>query len=249
MATRTDEDIKGEVRERYSEVARNAVSCCDSSCCEDTSALYTIQETQELPSEAVLASAGCGNPTALASLRPGETVVDFGSGGGIDCFLAARAVGPRGKVIGVDMTPDMVELARANAEKLGLSNVEFHLTDMEHTPIRGGSVDVVISNCVICLAPNKDSVFQEAFRVLRPGGRVFFSDMVLVQDLPEDVAADMDNWVSCLGGAELKATYLERLRRAGFEIVEVLSEHPLENSEGWRAEVRSMNIAAGKPAA
>ena len=249
VTTRTDEDIKGEVRGHYSEVAKNAVSCCDSSCCEDTSTLYTIQEIQELPSEAVLASAGCGNPTAVASLKPGDTVVDFGSGGGIDCFLAARAVGPRGKVIGVDMTPDMVDLARGNAEKLGLSNVEFHLTDMEHTPITGGSVDVVISNCVICLAPNKDSVFQEAFRILRPGGRVFFSDMVLVQELPADVAADMDNWVSCLAGAELKETYLKRLSKAGFEAVEVLSEHPLDNSEGWRAEVRSMNITADKPAA
>ena len=248
MATRTDEEIKGEVRGHYAEVAKNAVDCCDNSCCEDASTLYTIQEIQELPSEAVLASAGCGNPTAVASLKPGDTVVDFGSGGGIDCFLAARAVGPEGKVIGVDMTPDMVNLARANAVKLEMSNVEFHLTDMEHTPIDSGSVDVVISNCVICLAPNKDSVFQEAFRILRPGGRVFFSDMVLVEKLPKDAAEDIDNWVACLSGAELKATYLGRLRTAGFEAMEILSEHPLDNSEGWRAGVRSMNITAGKPA-
>ena len=266
MTTRTGEEIKGEVRDHYSQVANNAAACCDTdcyqdtsvasnaeaccdtACCDDHSTLYTIEEIRELPSEAVLASAGCGNPTALASLKAGETVVDFGSGGGIDCFLAARAVGPEGKVIGVDMTPDMVALARANAEKLELSNVEFHLTDMESTPLSGDSADVVISNCVICLAPNKDAVFQEAFRILRPGGRVFLSDMVLVQELPKDVAEDVDNWVSCLGGTELKDTYLGRLSTAGFDSIEVLSENPLENSEGWRAGVRSMIIRATKSA-
>ena len=246
MAEIRDKDVKQRVQGHYSAIAKTA-SCCETSCCEDVSTLYTAEERERLPAEAVMASAGCGNPTALASLKPGETVVDFGSGGGIDCFLAARAVGPEGNVIGVDMTPDMVDLARANARKLGLSNVEFHLSEMERTPIPDSSADVLMSNCVICLAPDKDAVFQEAFRILRPGGRVFISDMVLIEELPSHVAADMDNWVSCLGGAELKSTYLGRLESAGFMDVEILSEAPLEDAQGWRSSVRSANIRAHKP--
>ena len=255
MVTAGEEQVKGVVRERYSAVARSASDGRgDTLCCapqgDDLNVipLYTSVETDGLPSEALMASAGCGNPTALASLKPGETVVDFGSGGGIDCFLAAKAVGPQGKVIGVDMTPDMVKLARSNARTLGLPNVEFYLTDMERTPIPDGSVDVVISNCVICLAPDKDAVFREGFRILRSGGRIFVSDMALEEELPVEVTADMTNWVSCLGGAELKTTYLERIRSAGFADVEITSEVPLENSEGWRAKVRSVNVSARKPA-
>ena len=247
MALVGNREIKEVVREHYAGVARGAADCCDSSCCSDVSTLYTLDETAGLPPEATMASAGCGNPTALASLKPGETVVDFGSGGGIDCFLAARAVGPEGKVIGVDMTADMVHLARRNARTLGLSNVEFHLTEMERTPLPDHSADVIISNCVINLAPDKDAVFEEAFRILRPGGRLFVSDMVLVEDLPAEVEADTDNWVACLSGAELKTTYLGRLQRAGFEDVEVLSEENVEGAEEWRGRVRSMNIHAVKP--
>ena len=143
-------------------------------------------------------------------------MADFGSGGGIDCFLAAKVVGVEGRVIGVDMTPDMVELARSNAVKLGLSNVEFHLSEMESTPIEDASVDVLISNCVINLAPDKDAVFREAFRILKPGGRVYISDMLLVKELPEAARADMSNWVACLGGAEPVEVYLGRMRGAGF---------------------------------
>ena len=247
MATSRDQEIKEAVRERYSEVARGAIGCCDSSCCAQESALYTGEETEGVPSEAVMASAGCGNPTALASLAPGETVVDLGSGGGIDCFLAARTVGPTGRVIGVDMTPEMVRLAKSNARKLGLSNVEFHLVEIERTPIPDDSVDVIISNCVICLAPDKDAVFREAFRILRPGGRLFVSDMVLVGELPAEVVADVEAWVSCLGGGESQTVYLQRLSRAGFVDVEIASSDPLNNQEGWMSVVRSMSVKALKP--
>lgn len=247
MVTLNEEEIKKLVRQRYASVARGASSCCAPSSGGKTLPLYTPEEVAGLPEEALGASAGCGNPTALASLQPGETVVDFGSGGGIDCFLAARAVGPTGKVIGVDMTPDMVSLARGNARKLGLSNVQFYLAEMEHTPIRDESADVIISNCVINLAPDKDAVFREAFRILRPGGRVFISDMVLVKELPAEVAADARHWTACLAGAELKDMYLQRMRNAGFVDVEVLSEAALAD-DGWMASVRSMNIRAVKPA-
>ena len=240
-------EIKEIVRERYSEVARGA-SCCTDACCPPEEAhLYTIAETKSVPLEAVAASAGCGNPTGLASLKAGETLVDFGSGGGIDCFLAAQAVGRDGQVIGIDMTPDMVELARSNARKLGLPNVEFHLAEMERTPLPDDSVDVVISNCVICLAPDKDLVFREAFRILRPGGRMFVSDMILAKELPAKVTADASHWVSCVAGAELKETYLERLANAGFVDVEMFSETPLDGFESWRSSVRSTNLSAIKP--
>jgi arsenite methyltransferase len=247
MTQLNEQQVKEIVQERYAEVARGASSCCEPSCCSVESSLYTIADTEGLPTEAVMASAGCGNPAALASLNPGETVVDFGSGGGIDCFLAARAVGPQGKVIGIDMTPDMVNLAKDNARKLNLSNVEFHLTEMEHTPIPDDSVDVIISNCVINLAPDKDAVFREVFRILRPGGRMAVSDMVLTEELPDDVAADPANWVACLSGAELKPVYLERLEKAGFVKVEVVSESPFETSKSWGSRVHSMNIQAQKP--
>ncbi len=247
MVKERDREIRQAVQEHYTEVARGATSCCESSCCGESSALYTVEELNVLPVEAVAASAGCGNPAALASLKPGETVVDFGSGGGIDCFLAAREVGPQGKVIGVDMTPDMVGLARSNAQKLGLTNVEFHLTEMESTPIPDGSADVIISNCVINLSPDKNAVFKEAFRILRPGGRMFVSDMMPVEPLPEQEAADMRNWVECLSGAELKSIYLGRIEKAGFEDIQVLSEAAIGDSDGWRAKVRSVNIKAVKP--
>ena len=247
MATLRDEQIKAVVKERYSGVARDASGCCDNSCCSEVAVLYTTEETEGLPLEALAASAGCGNPAALASLSPGETVVDFGSGGGIDCFLAARAVGEQGRVIGIDMTQDMVNLARDNARKLDLGNVEFHLSEMEKTPVASDSVDVIISNCVINLAPNKGAVFQEAFRILRPGGRVAVSDMILVEELPADVAADPANWVACLSGAELKSTYLGRLEDAGFTDVEAVSEVPYETSESWGPRVRSISLNARKP--
>lgn len=258
MTQLNEADIKEVVKERYANLARDASSgqaaeCCGTDCCgpeADPDAiltLYTNTETEGLPVEAIAASAGCGNPTALASLKPGETVVDFGSGGGIDCFLAAREVGESGRVIGIDMTEDMVNLANSNARKLGLSNAEFHLADIDNTPLENDTADIIISNCVINLAPDKDSVFQEAFRILKPGGRMMISDMVLVDDIPTEEKEDTANWVACLAGAEMKDVYLGRMRTAGFTDIHVASETRLENDEGWRAGVRSMNIQASKP--
>ena len=268
------EEIKVIVRERYGDLARQAAAdgedccgpsccvseadaggedCCGPSCCaseadaETAMPLYTAGETEGLPAEALAASAGCGNPTALASLREGETVIDFGSGGGIDCFLAARAVGEQGRVIGIDMTQDMIDLARSNAGKVGLSNTEFYHAEMERTPVDDDTADILISNCVINLAPDKDAVFREAFRVLKPGGRLMVSDMVLMETLPEEQATDTSNWVACLAGAELKAVYLGRIADAGFADVEVVSETRLDAGDGWRSSVRSMNIKATKP--
>ena len=240
MATTKDQKIKEIVRERYAEVASG--TGCE---CAETP-LYTADEVQGLPDGALAASAGCGNPTALASLKPGETVVDFGSGGGIDCFLAARAVGPQGRVIGIDMTPDMVILAKENARKLDLANVEFHLTEMESTPIQSDSVDVIISNCVINLAPDKDAVFAEAFRILRSGGRLAVSDMVLIEELPAEVVSDPANWVSCLSGAELKSTWADRLKKAGFTEIEFSSNGAYEPESSWSSRVHSMSINARK---
>ena len=233
------------VKKHYATIAQGA-QCCDSSGELNVATLYSKAELEELPIETVAASAGCGNPTALASLKPGEVVLDLGSGGGIDCFLAARAVGPAGKVIGLDMTPDMVSLAKKNAERLGISNVQFYLAEMERMPLESESVDVAISNCVICLSPDKDAVFAEVYRVLRLGGRVHISDMVLLEELPQEITSDPEKWVSCIAGAELKDTYVERMRKVGFTDIEVTAEEATSDSEGWRTAVRSMRITARK---
>jgi SAM-dependent methyltransferase len=249
MVELSGEQLKEVVRENYAKVAQGAASCCDadSACC-GSNDLYDVEQIKGLPVEAVMASAGCGNPTAIGSLEPGETVVDFGSGGGIDCFIAAKQVGPQGRVIGVDMTPDMVELARSNARKLEMSNVEFHLTEMENTPIESDSVDVIISNCVINLAPDKDAVFKEAYRILKPGGRMFISDMVLIDKIPANAIIDVKEWVACLAGAELKDVYLGKMKNAGLTNIEITAENPYQIKEGWQASVRSLNIRAFKPA-
>ena len=244
----TDSDVKELVRERYGNFAQNATS----SCCGDGEAatknqLYELQQLEGLPDEALLASAGCGNPTAIGDLNAGETVVDFGSGGGIDCFIAARAVGEQGKVIGIDMTPDMIALARKNASNLGVSNVEFHLAEMENTPLESDSVDVIISNCVINLAPDKDAVFGEAFRILKPGGRMFISDMVLTAPLPARATEDAENWVSCLSGAEPQDVYMGRMVDAGLADIEIMDSKPWQGKEEWASRVHSANIKAYKP--
>ena len=244
----SDADVKAWVRERYAEVAKAANGCCATDGCGTTAQLYDDEQTDGLPSEALMASAGCGNPTAIDDLKPGDTVVDFGSGGGIDCFIAAKAVGEWGRVIGVDMTPDMVDLARRNAASLGVTNVTFHLTEMESTPIAAASVDVIISNCVINLAPDKDAVFREAYRILKPGGRMFISDMLLTAPLPSHATADARNWVACLSGAEPQAVYLGRMRQTGFERIEVVDDKPWHGEQEWASRVHSMNIKAYKPA-
>ncbi len=255
MARPDDARVRDVVRERYGELARRSASgsaggatdCCpDDAQSLDVSLVYSPGQTTGLPEEALAASAGCGNPHAIASLRRGETVVDFGSGGGIDCFIAARAVGRQGRVVGIDMTEEMVELARSNAARLGLGNVEFHLSQMEETPLEDGTADAIISNCVISLAPDKDIVFREAHRILRPGGRLMVSDLVKVDEIPRDEAEDIANWVSCLAGAEMRDVYLGRIEAAGFREVRVVSSAPW-GDEGWLSSIHSMSILALKP--
>ncbi len=219
-----EKQVKTYVRRRYGSLARRqGQSCCSSSANSSTgnaSRLYPESELQELPSSVRDISLGCGNPTAIAELKPGEVVLDLGSGGGIDCFFAAKTVGPNGKVIGLDMTPSMINLAKVNAEKMGIDNVEFRRGEMEKMPVDSESVDVIISNCVVNLSPDKDAVFGEAFRVLKPGGRLCVSDIVVLGDLPPEVRASMEAWAGCVAGALEKDTYLEKIRSAGFVVLE-----------------------------
>jgi len=193
---------------------------------------YSAEELADLPESVTEASLGCGNPLAIAGLQPGEVVLDLGSGGGIDCFLAARKVGPEGRVIGLDMTPDMIKLARRNAKKLGVTNVDFRFGEMEDMPLPDGSVDVIISNCVVNLSPDKDAVFREAHRVLRPGGRLSISDIVVDGDLPQFIRSRLDAWAGCIAGALDERVYLDKIRAAGFERVEVLSREGGAVDEG-----------------
>jgi arsenite methyltransferase len=219
-------DIKEVVRERYAEIARS-VRTPDSSCCYDGEAgssgisanLYAGDETGSLPEEAVLASLGCGNPTALAALNEGEAVLDLGSGGGIDVLLSARRVGPSGKAYGLDMTDDMLALARENQRKAGAENVEFLKGEIEAIPLPDNSVDVVISNCVINLSADKDRVLREAFRVLKPGGRFAVSDVVTRGAIPEAIRRDILLWAGCIAGALEENDYRMRLAAAGFEAI------------------------------
>jgi SAM-dependent methyltransferase len=212
------EEIKRMVREAYAEIARRGSSCCAPStpCCED-------EGERSVPKEANL-GLGCGNPVALASLKEGEVVLDLGSGSGFDCFLAAQKVGEKGRVIGVDMTPEMVHKAREIAKRYKFDNVEFRLGEIENLPVADSSVDVVMSNCVINLSPDKEHVFKEAFRVLRLGGRLIISDIVLTEDLPESVKGDREAYIACVAGAILKDEYLKLIEQAGFQNVKVLDE-------------------------
>jgi arsenite methyltransferase len=229
-----EKDIKSVVREKYGNIAATSGSCCRSASCCDGPAVITEIGKKIGYDEADLSAApeganlglGCGNPIALASLKEGETVLDLGSGAGFDCFLAADRVGPTGKVVGVDMTPEMIERARENARKDGVENVDFRLGDIEHLPVEDGSVDVIISNCVINLAPDKGRVFSEAFRVLKPGGRLMVSDIVLTRPLPDFVKNSVAAYIGCVAGAALKEDYLGAMRQAGFEDVTVQSETP-----------------------
>ncbi len=224
--------IKQAVQEKYGAAARQAGSglkpgcgCGTSACCGTdpiTSNLYDEAQAAAIPAEAMLASLGCGNPTALTELMPGEVVLDLGSGGGIDVLLSAKRVGPSGKVYGLDMTDEMLALARANQQKSGLTNVEFLKGEIEHIPLPDNSVDVIISNCVINLSADKDRALAEAFRVLRPGGRFAVSDVVVRGEaVPEPVRRSMELWVGCVAGALEEHSYREKLARAGFEDVSV----------------------------
>jgi arsenite methyltransferase len=235
----TTKDIHSTVREHYGQIASSfqagkASSCCgnsgaaaSSSCCssEPTSDLLQIYETPDasaLPEEVTGLSLGCGDPITLAALQSGQTVLDLGSGGGIDCFLAAQKVGPTGTVIGVDMTAEMLEKARANREKVGLKNVDFRLGEIEHLPVADNTVDVIISNCVINLSPDKPQVFREAFRVLRPGGKLAVSDMVTKGPLPEDLKASLTAWAGCISGALDIQEYIGSIKSAGFVDVQIV---------------------------
>ena len=226
--------IRKTVRERYAEIAGEKSSCCgaDRACGAEGAAErisgrigYSETEMRSVPEGANL-GLGCGNPTALASLRPGETVLDLGSGAGFDCFLASREVGPEGRVIGVDMTPEMVEKARGNARRGGYQNVEFRLGEIENLPVADGTVDAVISNCVINLSPEKRKVFDEAFRVLRPGGRLMISDLVLSKPLPDPVKESVSAYVGCVAGAMPRDEYLDTISAAGFRDVTIAEESP-----------------------
>ena len=224
-------ELKEQVREKYGQAAlrvqTGGSSCCGATaaldgCCDPiTSNLYDATQTGELPQEAVLASLGCGNPTALAQLNPGETVLDLGSGGGIDVLLSARRVGPGGKAYGLDMTDEMLALARENQRKAGVENAEFLKGEIENIPLPDNSVDVVISNCVINLSGDKDRVLREAFRVLKPGGRFAVSDVVTRGEVPAEVRQNMLLWVGCIAGALEDWRYAGKLAKAGFDDIDI----------------------------
>ena len=262
--TRIPIDVREKVREKYGEIAASKQSGCYApGCCGPGDAAevldaigYTAAQAATIPEGANL-GLGCGNPLAHAEVRPRETVLDLGSGAGIDSFLVAREVGPTGRVIGVDMTPAMIEKARANAAKGGYANVEFRLGEIEHLPVADANVDLVISNCVINLSPHKEQVFREALRALKPGGRMVVSDLVLTRPLPPALKTRVDLLVGCVAGASLKDDYLRMMREAGFEGVEIAAESGYEvglpnlaegsaEREAFRT-VRSVKVRARRP--
>jgi len=250
-------DIRQTVKEKYGEAARKVIavveqpSCCGPapSCCDPiTSNLYDSSETKGLPEAAVLASLGCGNPTALAELRPGEVVLDLGSGGGIDVLLSARRVGPTGKAYGLDMTDDMLALAEQNKRKAGVANVEFLKGEIEHIPLPDASVDVIISNCVINLSADKDQVLREALRVLRPGGRFAVSDIVTRGDIEPAIRASVLAWVGCVAGALDEQVYRDKLAAAGFTDIEIEATrvYKAEDARGF-IEASGLDVASLAP--
>jgi len=242
------EEIKGAVRKAYAKVATAQRCCCNTSCCDeprmgksaDRAKRYGY-DTKGLPKSVTGFFDGCGNPLYLSDIREGETVLDLGSGAGLDVFMAAKRVGAEGRVIGVDMTPEMIEKAKANAQKLGVKNVEFRLGDLEDVPIDDGSVDVVISNCVMNLVPDKQKAFREAYRVLRPGGRMFVSDTVLEGALSKRVRESIKAYTGCVSGAMEEGPYLQTIRDAGFADVKVMGRSKLSRH------VASVKINALKP--
>ena len=267
----TNEQIKGAVREIYGDIARRLggdvyqASCgvCGGSqpsgCCgpadapaestDNAAMFYSAEEIADLPTSVTGISMGNGNPLAHAELTPGEVVLDLGSGGGIDCFLAARQVGPEGRAIGLDMTPEMIKLARSNAKKVEATNVDFRYGEMEDIPLPDASVDVVISNRVINLSPDKDAVFSEIYRVLRPGGRISVSDSVITRGhIPQPVREDMSEWAGCVAGAISEQDYVSKLGAAGFGGVEIIKrDGSAEPAESAEYTVESVRIKARKP--
>jgi arsenite methyltransferase len=252
------DSVKKIVREGYAEVVKGKSSCCTpkSSCCgatniaEDISKKigYTDEEMKSVPQGSNL-GLGCGNPVALASLKAGEIVLDLGSGAGFDCFLAANKVGKAGKVIGVDMTPEMLEKARENARKGNYENIEFRLGEIENLPVADNAVDAIISNCVINLSPDKKRVFEEAFRVLKPGGRLMVSDIVVLKELPDAIKNSIAAYIGCLSGAMMKEDYLAAIKSAGFKNITVVSEDGFDidcmaNDPTAQAIVEDLKISA-----
>jgi len=253
-----NEKIKEHVKKRYGEIAKTECSSCSSSCCSSSSCGtppqyvawkigYSPDEIESVPDDSVL-GLGCGNPVALASLKEGETVLDLGSGGGIDVFLAAKKVGSNGKVIGIDMTEEMVGRAKASALKHGYKNVEFRLGEIENLPVEDETVDVIISNCVINLSPDKLKVFQEAYRVLKPSGRLMVSDLVTEGKLPEEIRKSYAAWAGCIAGALEKSEYLDKIKSAGFKNVRIVSGKPytIDVSKELRGKITSIQIEAYK---
>ncbi len=253
-----NEKIKEHVKKRYGEIAKTECSSCSPSCCSSSSCGpppqyiawklgYSPDDIESVPEDSIL-GLGCGNPVALASLKEGETVLDLGSGGGIDVFLASKNVGSNGKVIGVDMTEEMLARAKATASKHGYTNVEFRLGEIEALPVEDETVDVIISNCVINLAPDKLKVFQEAYRVLKSGGRLMVSDIVTEGELPEYVRKSFDAWAGCIAGALEKSEYLDKIKQAGFENIKVISGKPytLGVSQELKGKITSFQVEAYK---
>ena len=250
-----DKKIKQTVKKRYSKIAQSPDSCCSTygKCCDNgiiqAKAIgYSEDELKSIP-ETSMMGLGCGNPIALANLKTGETVLDLGSGAGIDVFLAAKKVGERGHVIGVDMTEEMVKKANVIAKDYGYKNVEFRLGEIEDLPVEDTSVDVVISNCVVNLSPDKFKTFQEAYRVLKPNGRLLISDMVTEGELPEDIKKNFDAWAGCIAGALEKNEYLDTIKKAGFRNVKIISQRTSYKPDlGSRlaGKIRSVKIRAEK---
>lgn len=229
--------IKKRVKEGYAKIAQKGTSCCPgSSCCGSGNAKtisktvgYTDKELNAVPEGSNL-GLGCGNPVALASLKKGEAVLDLGSGAGFDAFLAAKKVGSTGQVIGVDMTPDMIKRAKENAKKRNYTNVDFRLGEIEKLPVDTGSIDIIISNCVINLSPDKQTVFNEAYRVLKPGGRLMVSDLVLLKELPQAIKESIEAYIGCLAGASMKDEYVDCIKKSGFKDIKIISQdiYPIE---------------------
>jgi arsenite methyltransferase len=245
------ETIKREVKERYAGFARQGSNCCPGSSCSCVPDDDRMVDYSPLVADVVPGSdlgLGCGLPTRFAEIRPGETVLDLGSGAGVDVFLAAKAVGPRGRVIGLDMTPAMIERARANAARAGVANVDFRLGEIEAMPVAAGSVDLILSNCVINLVPDKAKAFAEMWRVLKPGGRFCISDVVSRGDVPSAVRADVEMWASCLAGAVDREAYLALLQQAGFQDVRVGHEEEYSQLKSDGFAFVSVTVLGTKPA-
>ena len=250
-----EKEVKAFVKKRYGAIAKQEKCCCSTSCSwegsEGAKTLgYTEEELSRIPEEAVAIGLGCGNPTALADIKEGEVVLDLGSGGGVDVFLAANRVEPEGRVIGVDMTDEMLERAWETARKYGYDNVDFRKGEIEHMPVDDASVDVIISNCVINLAYDKLNVFKEAYRVLKPGGRLLISDIVTDGEIPEDVRASFDAWAGCIAGALEREIYLDTIRKAGFTGVRIVNEHVYtepDMDERVKGKITSVQVTSTKP--